>query len=369
MSIPAFGVIDKEDWPQLTDLRKRGGPVFWQYEFQDRSSTSSGDIWATTNYNVRPGKSNYLPAIVISADGPCKISWVLRQGTKTSGLLGVYNQSSVIFGEKGGIYSIPFNQLIPEATDIIFTISASVTGNKCWVSLCMPGAFEFTGRFNYKSRFRQVVCSDSIGHSSMGSDANGVAYPGKCLWGLRMEEALRRDGLDITTDILGFGGSTSAQWAEQIDNCYLDSIKYDVMYVSIGTNDSNNQTVSIANFKANLIKFINHRDTYRPDAIIIYMAPFNTDIATRTPYIANYRNAMQEVANHAELGGIGRRVYYIDMSEAFSLNPNATQDINILVSERITGLRLHLSGLGHQKAFEHLYPYFKTLPFWEQNKI
>jgi len=92
----------------------------------------------------------------------------------------------------------------------------------------------------------------------------------------------------------GIGGITSAGLVSNLNSLnYTDG---DIVTIGVGMNDCVNQAVSVANYTINLGLAIDYIRSKNPSAQIILCTPSGTSDANRTPYIANYRTAMETVA-------------------------------------------------------------------------
>lgn len=72
----------------------------------------------------------------------------------------------------------------------------------------------------------------------------------------------------------------------------------DLVTIEIGMNDCNNQAVSVSAYTSNLNAIIDRLRSQNPNVKIILCTPSRTNVATRTPYIQAYRDAMTTVATN-----------------------------------------------------------------------
>lgn len=141
----------------------------------------------------------------------------------------------------------------------------------------------------------------------------------------------------------GNGGATSTSLLNILDYWILN-IPFDLITVGIGMNDAANQAVSVTDYTNNLNSMIDTIRLYRPNAEFILCAPNNTSEATRTPYIASYRTAMQSVATN-------KSTLFCDFSQAFTDTATYTAD------------GIHPNDAGHELIKNILYPIIQTTQF------
>ena len=225
--------------------------------------------------------------------------------------------------------------------------------------------------------------SDSIGWAGdrLGYRDNSIyKLSGKVMFPHLICNELRKSGKKVRLVNKGFGSMIQEEADYAIENGYYDGIEYDLLLCSRGTNDvPATITTDIENkFKESLKKVIIHRNTFRPNASIIFIAPFQSDAGvSRVANLGTIRSWVQDVANDGLLGGVGRRVYFYNGGNAFALNSVAANDINFAqgaavvqggangAGERVVGQRLHLGEAGHRAAFNGLWPVVQSTHFYQ----
>jgi len=91
----------------------------------------------------------------------------------------------------------------------------------------------------------------------------------------------------------GIGG----EWGgEAVTNLPWTALCADIVTIALGMNDCAGGGSGTALYKTNLETIIDYLRVRNPDVKIILCTPSGTSDANRTPYIASYRTAMQEVA-------------------------------------------------------------------------
>lgn len=129
----------------------------------------------------------------------------------------------------------------------------------------------------------------AFGDSITWTQANGLNYPN-----------LLHTYVKNTYGIMpyrnkGIGGITSNGLVTNLNTYnYPDS---NLVTIGVGTNDCANQGVSVAQYTANLNATIDYIRSKNADTKIILCTPVGTSDANRTPYIADYRTAMVNVAS------------------------------------------------------------------------
>jgi lysophospholipase L1-like esterase len=136
-------------------------------------------------------------------------------------------------------------------------------------------------------------------------------------------------GLDST-------GFTHLQW-----QLWALRLQPDIVTVQIGMNDCNNDAVGTTNYQNNLLTLIKLLRSHNPNVLIYLCAPNQTTDPNRTPYVQNYRNAMQQTATANNVG-------FLDFSQAFT-NGQCSQ-----YCENNAGPYVHPSGAGHGLIFNNV---------------
>jgi lysophospholipase L1-like esterase len=143
----------------------------------------------------------------------------------------------------------------------------------------------------------------------------------------------------------GIGGS-SAYSLDKIKNMWFLSLPFDLITICVGMNDAANDATTVSLYETSLNNMVDAIKLARPNAEIILCAPNNTTDATRTPYIANYRAKMQQVAT-------AKGTLFCDFSQAFTSGevPSHTSD------------GIHPNDTGATDIANLLYPIIQTTNF------
>lgn len=167
--------------------------------------------------------------------------------------------------------------------------------------------------------------------------------PKQGLYGTKIFKSICKDYGLIQYVNKGIGGTTSKKLLAILDYWILN-IPFDLITIGVGMNDATNQAVSVTDYTANLNGMIDTIRLYRPNVEIILCAPNNTSDVARTPYIANYRSAMQSVATN-------KNTLFCDFSQAFTDTATYTAD------------GVHPNDVGHELIKNVLYPVIQTTKF------
>lgn len=139
----------------------------------------------------------------------------------------------------------------------------------------------------------------------------------------------------------GLGGLHSTSFTTQPWLSWALRLQPDLVTVQIGMNDCNTDATGTANFQTNLTALITSLKTRNPNVLIYLCAPNQTTDPNRTPYVQNYRNAMQQTATAQNVG-------FLDFSQAFT-NAQCSQ-----YCENNAGPYVHPSGAGHGLIFNNV---------------
>lgn len=143
----------------------------------------------------------------------------------------------------------------------------------------------------------------------------------------------------------GLGGS-SAYSLDKVKSMWFLSLPFDLITLCVGMNDAANDATTVSLYTTSLNSMVDAIRLARPNAEIILCAPVNTTEASRTPYIQNYRNAMQGVAT-------SKGTLFCDFSQAYPVSAVST----------ITTDGIHPNDTGHTDIANLLYPIIQTTNF------
>jgi lysophospholipase L1-like esterase len=344
-------------FPSIQQLQKEGMEFAAQYNSNSRATLNAGDNITGTTWSVPFGRIGWLESFHYSTDGPVYFSFNIKEGLHAGGQLITH-----VFGTNGGNIVIPIRKFLYEGGQAILSGAASITGSRGYIMAGMQ-MFTITNDTNFNAKKRILVLGDSIISASIGNDANGIAYTINDLYPGIIRDTLLNAGKSVRLINKGLTGTTTDYLNKGIKSSYIDGIDYDLMIVGYGMNDSSGAAVSVANYTNYLKQAILHRNKFRPTASIIFVAPNQTDVSSRST-IGDYRTAMYNVANDATLGTTARKVYYYDSSTAFALNATASADTNFISGDRVAGSRTHPSAAGHQLIATGLYSVIQTTDFY-----
>jgi hypothetical protein len=319
--------------------------------------------------------------MLVTADRPCIANGYVysMQGLQTAED-GVSVPISVVLGPQCPV-TIPLPAVMYEGSRVSITFSVggtTATPIEQPVTGVMPvGGVSVTNDHNYGAKKIVLSMGDSISWNGpkLGYQENSVQrLSGRTFFSHQICDALRASGRDVRLIQRGWGSAIASEADTAVNAGWFDGIPYDLIICSRGTNDVpvTADATAEAAFKASLKKVITHRNTYRPQASIVFVAPFPTDNATgRTlANLPTVRQWVQDVATDATLGGTSRKVYYYNGGSAFTMNATASADTYYAcgasgaAGERATGARLHLGKLGHDAAFAGLWPVVQSTNFY-----
>ncbi len=322
-------------------------------------------------FTVPVGRALLVTSYGASSDINAAWRFSVVQGVYSS-VIGSIGQGEGFFGDYGGNSDTNCNVWIYELGSA--TLNGFAIGKMDGTSpVPRPNigfrmeALEVTADFNYAAKYRVLLMGDSITTGGMGNDSNGNPYIGEHLYGFRLTNWLRQQGIDCRFINKGVAAENSRHLRQRITSGDMDQ-NADLWIVAVGVNDIPSNTISLAEYKENLKAIIDRRNTHRPDASIIFISPAATDLTSIAANVQQWRDACHEVATTEVYygGGTINKVYHYDASTAFSLNPVATADINFQIPERNTGTRLHWSGIGHGLVFEGLKPVVQSTNFFSR---
>lgn len=390
----------KDYLPVLEQIEKEGRPL-------SNSASSAGLIIPTEvitgtarqtytafttgqglRISVPPGETWIGAKFKISVDRACLFNGSIVHGSHItqSQELGGFTAINGVFPEGGGTQYIDAPPCMYESgyISLAFSYMGSVAkpAEAPIIAFCPVGGFSVVNDHNFAASGVVLCISDSIGWAGerIGFRDNSLfKLSGKVMFPHLICDALRKSGRNVRLVNKGFGSMVQEEADYAIENGYYDGIDYDLLLCSRGTNDVPTTITTDAEnkFKASLKKVIQHRDKFRPNASIVFIAPFPSDAgAARVANLGTVRTWVQEVANDPVLGGVGRKVYYYNGGSAFTLNAVAANDVNFAQGtapapgspnspgERVTGQRLHLGEAGHLAAFNGLWPVIQTTQFY-----
>lgn len=145
----------------------------------------------------------------------------------------------------------------------------------------------------------------------------------------------------------GIGGALSSDMIKPQYIHWALRLNPDLVTIQIGMNDCVNDQTGVTNFQNNLTTIINTLKQRNPNVQIILCAPNQTTDSTRTPYVQNYRNAMQTIATNMNVG-------FCDFSTAWTNAQCSTY------CEQNAGPYIHPNGNGHQLLYNLLQPIVQT---------
>lgn len=291
------------------------------------------------NLTTPAGRAWIINEITASASDRCAIyinlainSANIAETGSTSFLdEGILQQLSGVIPEGGGTirFTLPQPMVCWEGTRIAASYIRDVT-EPVGAQLCIQG-IDLTADFNFNADKKIAVIGDSVTWTSGGSGTAGHSY-----WPFLVTSGFKQKGESVRLINKGFGGSTAEECAIMTRNGYMD-FDFDLLFVSVGMNDSALGSVPEATFKLSLNKIIEHARARNPNCKIILCGASSTDDPNRTPYIANYRTYTSDVAASYE-----KDVWYVDLSVAYSSTD--TGDF----TEQSTP-RIHPNKSGHAK--------------------
>lgn len=144
---------------------------------------------------------------------------------------------------------------------------------------------DITNDLNFNAQYRICVLSDSIGWTMPGT--NGVTSSttpkanGRDLWPFRITERLRDKGASVRLINKSYGSNlTNSAVIRTINNGWID-IPFDLLFISLGMNDSfNNGTLSSV-YQSNLQILITQAKRVNSSCSIIICAPPSTNDPAR----------------------------------------------------------------------------------------
>lgn len=285
------------------------------------------------------GRAWVINEIIVHATDKCAIYINISPSTAninengTLGFLdeGVLTELSGFIPEGGGTCRITMPQpiLVWEGTRIAASYIRDTT-TPVGAQMCIQGV-DLTSDFNYTASKKIAVLGDSVTWTSGGSGTAGESY-----WPFLVTSAFKQKGDSVRLINKGFGGSTSTEIGVMARNRYMD-FDYDLLFVSVGMNDSALGGITEADFKTSLRKVIQVAKARNPLCKIILCGASSTDDPNRTPYIANYRTYAQQVSTE-----YATDVYYVDLSLAYS-------GTDVADFTETSTPRIHPNKSGHQK--------------------
>jgi len=214
---------------------------------------------------------------------------------------------------------------------------------------------------NYDAKKVVMNVGVSISWGSVGTNTAGsAANPVSTTYNRRFVKWLQDSLVDVRYVDFGFGQSKTYEAKDELDGGVYNAIPYDILMLHFGENDAASNYTPEAVFKDNLRAFIRHRNTYLPDAAIVFITPSLSDVANIGPNLANYRQWVIDVATDATIGGEARKVYYVNTVGATTTAYNIVLPGNPALtttdfSEKTGGTLLHWQGdTGHLKVFNNL---------------
>lgn len=347
--------INNVDFPSREQLLREGRTTLQQLPIISASlvgtNSNFGDNLASLSVNVVPGRAALITGVSASCSGPAQVysasTTIVKNLTAVTGTSGT--AVNVVFGANGGTYQEPCNMLV--GSEGAYSFSIKYLGVSPSQRPYVAGKIEtidFTADYNFKAKRMIMVIGESTSWSAMENDANGIAYAGEKLWGFQLVNKMKLAGKSVRLVNKAFGQMSSNHMEYARRSNYFDC-DYDAIFVNLGQNDCVNTSSGLsvvtpqATFKANLANIIAMRNANRPNAPVIFVSCFPTDVAA----ITNYRTWMQQVSQDTSVGGgTINNVWFIDGSTSFTLNPTATADLNFSISNRIANGRVHYSGEG-----------------------
>lgn len=329
-----------------------------------KGSVTAGANQFPGDLTIPPLRAYYITSITITADGPCRIFGNIDVDADTRASGSKNDEYQTVFGSNGGSAVLPIHRFYRENSKIAFIYESTGT-SEVGVALTVNG-INLTNDLNFRADKTILNLGDSITKGSMGDDDNGYALLGHNHYTFRLRDQLIEDGIDCRVINKGQGGAktTTMRYLLNQREYHLD---VDFITAMFGTNDCVNGGISESTFKDNLKEIIKLRNRINPTADILLMAPPVTDTSDRSPYIADYRTWVQEVANDATLGGTSNGVYFYDASSAFSLAADATSDPNFNRAELSSGSRVHPNENGHKLIYQGVYNVVKNTDFYKDN--
>lgn len=383
-------------FPVLDQMRKEGRPAtFGDLSYSNPNIPSQVlagtarlqyTAWQNPASNfsgiVPPGETWVGVSLLITSDRPCIVNgFVYVMSGMQIGEDGVSLPVAAVIGPQCAPVTIPLPAVMYEGSRITITFSAAGTTAapiEQPVTAVMPiGGVSVTSDHNYGAKKIVVGMGDSISWNGpkLGyKEASTQRVSGRAFFNHQVCDALRASGRDVRLIQRGWGSAIASEADTAFSAGWFDGIAYDLIICSRGTNDVPAVADSAAElaFKTSLKRVIEHRDTYRPKASIIFVAPFPTDNPSgRT--LANLpavRQWVQDVATDSVVGGTSRHVYFYNGGTAFTMNATASADTYFAggasgaAGERVAGGRLHLGKAGHDAAFAGLWPVVQTTDFY-----
>lgn len=351
--------INKSSVISLDQLIAEGRGRFCTYSgnnFTATPGTVVAGVQTNTNagFNVFPLKEFIVTSITISSDGPGMVRMAMTPANSwlsyvaASGALPYQGNVYCTFGANGGsqVFNYDKGLRLYEDMQVIFYYLSANTTARC-VSFAVTG-IEVQKEANWNPSFRIGIKGDSISiGENLGNDAGGKRYLGDSHWSTVFRNQCVLNGIDA--GVIANNGENGKTALEGYYNSITgkNNFSCDLLFYMYGMNDAADANFALsteAKFKEALQYEITWRDANDPNRKICFLGPSSSDATGRSARLPTYRQWMSEVVSSA--GGSANGLFYVDASQAFSLNPDATLDVNIKNSERVAGSRLHPSGLG-----------------------
>lgn len=302
-------------WKEGTFQSKTGGPPT-NWTGSPPTVTANTSIVVSNNDTVPVGRLDVILGANFGANGLCLGNFSDPNNVQTPDYTSDAWTCSVLIPTAGGGREFPFIAGLALAEYHTAQIAYNPPTTTGVFASGSTQILRLTNDTLYSAKWTMLVVGDSITWTMPGNNGTtqntSPAATRHDLWPRRIIDRLRDKGASIRHINMGFGGARSDTALTRIRQGKMD-IHADIVFIGLGTNDSQNNVVSSSAYQANIAAIGTHFRRINPNVSLVFLGPTDTDDANRLPYLPAIRTAAQTVA-----GLMGGDSIYIDQSTAMS---------------------------------------------------